>query len=1239
MALMESGAKMPERDKDPRVQEKPDDQKGGPEGTRDAGSAFRPLRDSGGLSPSVAGPGPLQRDLHTQRSEIPSDQIAQPSGISNRNAIASSYSSTGGFPWVKRRKGPASSHCQLPLTSSKTVSEVSPQAVSQGQAQCEKAADSAPGEKPAPRSGSPTSQASMPHRRKFPLLPRRRGEPLRLPSPLQLGFRVTAEDLELEKKAEIMWLNSFLQGEEKSLWECRASLLSHALSSLATGTSPQPAVPKASSTDAQQERCKSQDGLDPIALQASAAGSLSRPPVSGRKCRSAGPLVSSLDTLPSTSAHSQDSAQASSFAPTRPDQGTPAHSAAGASLLTTSTSSPCTKRKSIWAADKAGILPDPSSASLIALARQRVSDFALLQKLDAIATAITQPKPVVLHGRQQGTHTLKRVHPYSRPAASAAAQASSSAPTRTAQGTTAHSVAGVSLPTTSTSSLAGTLSNPSSASLITTLARVTISGPTSVLKLTVTTAAITQPKPVVLHGQQQGTRGLKQPHPSSHPAASAAAQASSSVPTQPAQGTTAQSAEGVSLLTTSTSSLAGTLSNPSSASHTTTLAKQRVSDFTLLQKLDTIATAITQPKPVVLHGQQRGTRTLKRVHPYSHPASSAAAQASSSAPTRPAQGTAVQSAAGVSLPTTSTSSLTGTLSNPSSASLITALARLTISGPTSVLKLAVTTAATTQPKPVVLHGQQQGTHGLKQPHPSSHPAASAAAQASSSAPTQPAQGTTAQSAAGVSLPTTSTSSLVGTLSNPSSASLITALARLTISGPTSVLKLAVTTAATTQPKPVVLQGTHGLKQPHLSSHPAASAAAQASSSAPTQPAQGTTAQSAAGVSLPTTSTSSLAGILSNPSSASLITALARLTISGPSSVLKLPVTTAATTQPKPVVLHGQQQGIRGVKRARPYSDPAALALSPPTKRKSTWAAALAGTLSNPSSASLITSLARSRVSHRNSVLKLPVTAAATTQPKPVVLHGQQQGTRGMKRARPYSDPAALALSPPTKKKLNWAAALAGTLSNPPSASLITSLARPRVSRRTSLRKLPVTAAATTQPKPVVLHGQQQGTRGLKWVRLYSDPAALALSTPTKRKLNWAAALAGTLSNTSSACLITSLARTSVSCRTSLRKLAVMAAAITQPKPVVLHGQQQGARTLRRVHRYSHPAASAATQASSSAPRQPAQGTTAHSPAGVSLPTTSTSSLAGTLSNPSSSSPHDAHAASSDSTAAKVKRLR
>ncbi|KAK2118911.1 hypothetical protein P7K49_000297 [Saguinus oedipus] len=487
-----------------------------------------------------------------------------------------------------------------------------------------------------------------------------------------------------------------------------------------------------------------------MALQASAAVSRSRPPVSGKKHRSAGPLFCSSDTLPATSAHSRDSAQASSSAPTQPAQGTTAHSAAGAFLLTTSTSSPRTKRKSTRAADLARNLPDPSSASpTTTLARQRVSGPTSVLKLPVTAAATTQPKPVVLHGQQQGTRTLKQFHPYSHPAASAAAQASSSAPTQPAQGTTTHSASGVSLPTTST-------------------------------------WTITQPKPVVLHGQQQGTRTLKRFHPYSHPAASVAAQASISGPTQPAQSTTAHSAAGVSLPTTSTWSLA---SNPSSASLITALARLRISGPTSVLKLPVTAAATTQPKPVVLHGQQQGTRTLKRPHPSSHPAASAAARASFFALTRTAQGTTAHSATGVSLPTTSTWSLAGTLSNQSSASHTTTLARQRVSGFALLQKLAAIAAAITQPKPVVLHGQKQGTRTLKQFHPYSHPAASAAAQASVSAPTQPAQGITAHSATGVSLPTTSIWSLAGTFSNPSSSSLRDAHAASSDCTPAKVRRL------------------------------------------------------------------------------------------------------------------------------------------------------------------------------------------------------------------------------------------------------------------------------------------------------------------------------------------------------------------------------------------------------------------------------------------------------------------
>lgn len=163
----------------------------------------------------------------------------------------------GGFLSLKR-KGSASSHCQLPLRSSKTVSEDRPQAVSWGLAQCEKAADAASGQTLAPRNVSPTSQASRPHRHKFPLLPLRQGEPLMLPPPLQLGSGVTAEDLDLEKEVALQ-CKSALRGETKAIWDCRPSRPSHTLSSLATGTSCLPVVRKAPSMDVQQERHKSQD--------------------------------------------------------------------------------------------------------------------------------------------------------------------------------------------------------------------------------------------------------------------------------------------------------------------------------------------------------------------------------------------------------------------------------------------------------------------------------------------------------------------------------------------------------------------------------------------------------------------------------------------------------------------------------------------------------------------------------------------------------------------------------------------------------------------------------------------------------------------------------------------------------------------------------------------------------------------------------------------------------------------
>ncbi|XP_063578822.1 putative POM121-like protein 1-like [Pongo abelii] len=253
-----------------------------------------------------------------QRSEVRYNKRSQTSWTSScpkQIATSSSYSSTGGLPGLKRRWGPASSHCQLTCSSSKTVSEDGPQAVSSGHTQCEKTADIAPGQTLALRNGSPRSQASRPRKRKLPLPSRRQGDPLMLPPPLELGFRVTAEDLDLEKEAAFQRINSELRAETRAILDCRPSRPSHTLSSLATGASGLPAISKAPSMDAQQERHKSQDCLGPVAPLASAAEVLSTAPVSGKKHRPPGPLFSSSDTCPATSSHSRDSAQVTSLIP------------------------------------------------------------------------------------------------------------------------------------------------------------------------------------------------------------------------------------------------------------------------------------------------------------------------------------------------------------------------------------------------------------------------------------------------------------------------------------------------------------------------------------------------------------------------------------------------------------------------------------------------------------------------------------------------------------------------------------------------------------------------------------------------------------------------------------------------------------------------------------------------------------------------------------------------------------
>ncbi|XP_032613067.1 nuclear envelope pore membrane protein POM 121 isoform X2 [Hylobates moloch] len=156
---------------------------------------------------------------------------AYTSGIpsSSRNAITSSYSSTRGISQLWKRSGPssspfsspASSRSQTPERPAKKIREEElchhssssiPLATDKG-SQGEKVADTTPRKKQNSNSQS-TPGSSGQRKRKVQLLPSRRGEQLTLPPPPQLGYSITAEDVDLEKKASLQWFNQAL--EDKS---------------------------------------------------------------------------------------------------------------------------------------------------------------------------------------------------------------------------------------------------------------------------------------------------------------------------------------------------------------------------------------------------------------------------------------------------------------------------------------------------------------------------------------------------------------------------------------------------------------------------------------------------------------------------------------------------------------------------------------------------------------------------------------------------------------------------------------------------------------------------------------------------------------------------------------------------------------------------------------------------------------------------------------------------------------
>ncbi|EDM13370.1 nuclear pore membrane glycoprotein 121 [Rattus norvegicus] len=203
-------------------------------------SAFEPLVANGVPAAFVPKPGSLKRSLASQSSDDHLNKRSRTSSVSSltstctggipsssRNAITSSYSSTRGVSQLWKRSGPtsspfsspASSRSQTPERPAKKTREEEPchqssssaPLVTDKESPGEKVTDPATGKQQSLWTSPPTPGSSGQRKRKIQLLPSRRGDQLTLPPPPELGYSITAEDLDMERRASLQWFNKVLE--------------------------------------------------------------------------------------------------------------------------------------------------------------------------------------------------------------------------------------------------------------------------------------------------------------------------------------------------------------------------------------------------------------------------------------------------------------------------------------------------------------------------------------------------------------------------------------------------------------------------------------------------------------------------------------------------------------------------------------------------------------------------------------------------------------------------------------------------------------------------------------------------------------------------------------------------------------------------------------------------------------------------------------------------------------------
>ncbi|KFQ27094.1 Nuclear envelope pore membrane protein POM 121C, partial [Mesitornis unicolor] len=298
-------------------------------------SAFEPLVANGAPASLIPKPGSLKRSLVSHCPDDCSNKRSRTSSMSSlnntyaggipssiRNAIASSYSSSRGLAQLRKRSGvsvsplssPASSRSQTPEWPVKKAREeelhrsnTSTPVKSDKELQIEKAVETPLRKKQNSLSSASASGSSGKRKRKIQLLSSRQGDYLTLPPPPQLGYSITSEDLDAEKKAALQWFNKVLEDKTDAVPSTTAETtpVSRPLAFAVTSPEATPAstAPAPASTNSLLDSLKKMQSSQAVPTPTDSAGAavVSQPPSSA--AQPPAPAVSlEPSSLPATSA-------------------------------------------------------------------------------------------------------------------------------------------------------------------------------------------------------------------------------------------------------------------------------------------------------------------------------------------------------------------------------------------------------------------------------------------------------------------------------------------------------------------------------------------------------------------------------------------------------------------------------------------------------------------------------------------------------------------------------------------------------------------------------------------------------------------------------------------------------------------------------------------------------------------------------------------------------------------------